>query len=212
MKKWFIATLVLASIMATSAPTHAQGTIYLSGLDLPTAGNLPVGNDAWIATYFGTGSAPLGYALNSIQLSIGGVSGNPSGFKVMIWDFRSAQPIITLTGPEPSASGMFTYGASDFPLARLTTYWFVVTSTAPVTDGSYRWNYSTADPIGSERWLGGNYQTSPDGVQWTRIVTPAGTPQFAVNATVIPEPSSLALSCCGGLLLAACLLRRGIAA
>jgi hypothetical protein len=58
MKKRFLATLVLAGILVTAVPAPAQGTMYLSGIDLPTAGSFPVGSDAYIAAWFQTGSAP----------------------------------------------------------------------------------------------------------------------------------------------------------
>lgn len=189
--------LALRGFLMSSA--HAQGTIYLSGLNQPTSGSLAVGNDAWAATWFQTGSAPGGYVLNSIHLSLDQASGNPSGFRVMIWDFPSAQPVVTLAGPDPSGGGEFAYAATGVTLAPLKTYWFVVTAATPVVVGAYGWNYSPADPVGVERWLGGGvYMTSMNGVQWTRY--PGQSPQFAVHATPIPEPGMLALGLCGGTL------------
>lgn len=186
---------------------QAQGTTYLSGFGQPATGSLPVGNDAWIATYFGTGSSPGGYLLNSIQLSMDVASGNPSGFRVMIWDFPSAQPVLTLAGPDPAGGGVFAYDGRAFTLAPLKTYWFVVTATTSVASGSYGWNYSPVDPLGVERWVGGGvYLTSENGVQWTRY--PGQTPQFAVNATPIPEPGMLALLVLGGALLIGARVRR----
>lgn len=62
--------------------------------------------------------------------------------------------------------------------------------------------------FGNGGWSGGgSYQTSSDGQQWSRLNN-LGTLQFAVNATVIPEPSALALFGLSGSLLATGLIRR----
>ena len=68
---------------------RAQETTYVSNLDRLIIGSLPVASDAWISTYFLTGNSPAGYKLNSIQLSLDNATGDPQGFAVMLWDFRT---------------------------------------------------------------------------------------------------------------------------
>lgn len=205
--KLIFTSLFLAAVLSVNVGVHAQGTVtYLSGLSEPTAGSLPVGSDAWIATWFQTGQEPLGYRLESIQLLMDQPVGNPSGFTIMLWDFRAAQPITTLAGPDPSAPGTFTYHASSFSLAPSTVYWFVVTAQAPVATGAYQWSYSNVNSVQQNRWRTGGYQTSTDGLVWSRDA--GGTFQFAINATAIPEPSALALVLCGGALWLAARGRR----
>lgn len=205
--KLIFTSLFLVAVLSVNVGVHAQGTVtYLSGLSEPTTGSLPVGSDAWIATWFQTGAAPLGYRLESIQLLMDQPVGNPSGFAIMLWDFRAAQPITTLAGPDPSAPGTFTYHASCFSLAPSTVYWFVVTAQAPVATGAYQWSYSNVNSVQQNRWRTGGYQTSTDGLVWSRDA--GGTFQFAINATAIPEPSALALVLCGGALWLAARGRR----
>ena len=86
-------------------------------LDRLIIGSLPVASDAWISTYFLTGNSPAGYKLNSIQLSLDNATGDPQGFAVMLWDFRTRQSLANLTGNDPLASGVRTYTASDLPQA-----------------------------------------------------------------------------------------------
>jgi hypothetical protein len=64
--KLIFTSLFLVAVLSVNVGVHAQGTVtYLSGLSEPTTGSLPVGSDAWIATWFQTGAAPLGYRLES---------------------------------------------------------------------------------------------------------------------------------------------------
>ena len=99
-------------------------------LDRLIIGSLPVASDAWISTYFLTGNSPAGYKLNSIQLSLDNATGDPQGFAVMLWDFRTRQSLANLTGNDPLASGVRTYTASDFALLPSTVYWFAVRSSS----------------------------------------------------------------------------------
>ena len=187
----------------------AQGTTFLSNLDTPTIGNLPVASDAWLSTWFQTGPSPAGYTLNSIQLSLGNATGNPIGIEVMIWDFRNRQSLANLSGSDPFTAGLYTYTASDLSLLPSTVYWFAVKSSTTAATGSFQWNYSAPGGfiLGSDLWNGGSYQTSSDGVVWDRGNS-VGKLQFAVNATAIPEPSSFALLGMGGSFLFTRLARK----
>lgn len=184
----------------------AQGEItYLSNLGQPSTGSNPVGSDSWIASEVITGNNSGGYLLDSIQLEMADASGNPSGFTIMIYnsaadfDFHPGNSLGTLNGSlNPASAGTYTYIApSDFLLSPSTDYFIVLTSATPVTqfehpiNGAYEWNFIGANlynPSGG--WRAGGVWKSSDGLSWA---INSGAPQFAINATPIPEPSSLAL-------------------
>jgi len=112
MKQVSTAILFVMVGLCSCMTTHGQGT-FVSNLDRPTTGNFSVAADAWLATWFRTGTASGGYLLDSLQLSMAPASGTPQGFTVMFWDFRLDQSIATLTGPTPLTGGIFTYTASS---------------------------------------------------------------------------------------------------
>lgn len=199
----------LMLLRSLSSTLQAQGTMYVSNLGSPTAGNLPVASEAWLSTWFQTGPSPAGYSLNSIELSMGSATGNASGLSVMLWDFQQQQSIAHLSGSDPTTNGIYTYSAANVVLQPSRVYWFAIKGDTPTAVGEFHLNYS---PIvgfipGVEGWNGGGaYQTSMDGQEWSRLNN-VGTLQFAVYATAIPEPSSVALSLCG-LLAALCIRSR----
>lgn len=178
---------------------HAQGTTYFSSMGTPSQGSLLVGSNSWGAAWFQTGNFSGGYSLNSIQLLMGNPVGSPSDFSVRLWDFQTQQPILTLTGASPTTAGVHTYNASSFLMSPSQVYWFVVTSQTSVGTGAFNWSYSSQHALGNP-WLGGGYNVSSDGLNWTRD---GGREfQFAVNATQVSEPSSLSLWLSGGILAA----------
>lgn len=209
MKTTTITVILLCVVeLLTMKTAQAQGTIFVSSLGQPTAGSMSVANDTWVAASFQTGPSPGGYALNAIQLLMSQASGIPNGFTVMLYSFAGTPPhsLAALNGSDPATSGVFTYSGASFSLAPLSTYWFAVTATTPVATGSYRWSFSDAGDISSNGWkIWGSYQTSADGIHWTRDFK---TFQFAVNATAVPEPSSLALWFSGGIIAAIRFIRR----
>jgi hypothetical protein len=198
----------------TSQIIQAQGTTYLSNLSQPSAGSLSVGSDSWLAFSFATGSNTSGYTLNSLQLGMADASGNPSGFMVMLYsaigqfDRLPQSSIGTPNGSlNPASSGIYTYEpASSMTLSPNTVYFIVLTSGTTVADGAYNWNYSGSlyGPSGGWRApFGGftddNFQSS-DGLNWN-VLALVGFPQFAINATPIPEPSVGIFLSLGGILL-----------
>lgn len=169
---------------------QAQGTTYFSGMGIASQGNYSIGSNSWGAAWFQTGNSPGGYSLNSISLLMGNSVGSPSGFSVRLWNFQTQQPVLTLTGSNPTTSGIYTFTAPSFAMGLSQVYWFVVTSQTSIATGAYNWLYSNQLALGNA-WQGGGYNVSSDGVNWTRD---GGREfQFAVNATAVPEPTALAL-------------------
>lgn len=210
-----IGSAIFALQFLAPSETCAQGTMFLSNLGEPSAGAVAVGADSWLADPFHTGNNNGGYRLDSIQLLMSDPVGNPNGFSVSIYDDanRIEGPgnfIGSLSGVAPTSAGIFTYIASNITLGPLNRYWLVITSGTPVANGSFSWNLASTsgfESSGSWKMRPYYYDSSADGLIW---ISNGHTPlQFALNATLIPEPSSLVLLCCGGLFLVACLLRPG---
>jgi hypothetical protein len=189
-----ISVLGITGALVAATNASAQGAVHSSNLQHPTIGSLSVGSDAWFAVWFETGSVPGGYVLDSIELSMDAPSGSPSGFGVMLWDFAQDRSIAELSGPDPLTGGVFGYASSGFVLSPSTVYWVAVTSATAVADGAFNWNYKSSGFVYTNGWtLGGVYNSSTDGLEWSRTQT-VGSFQFAANATPIPEPSVLALA------------------
>jgi hypothetical protein len=194
---------------------QAQGTTYLSNLGQPSASSNPLGSDSWMATGFMTGTNAAGYALDSTQLLMLDAAGLPAGFTVSVYsaigqdDFTPLSSLGTLDGSlNPITAGVYTYNpSSTLTLSPITVYFIVATAGTPVATGGYEWSNTgtfpiTYNPVGGwEAPVGfthsANYQSS-DGISWSLR---AGFPQFAVNATPIPEPGLLSLLGLGALSL-----------
>lgn len=208
-------SLVVSGLLLLLPPTApAQGTIYVSNLGAASAGSLAVGSDSWRAGWFRAGTNSDGYTLNSVQLALTGASGTPAGFRVMIYDshFIVLLPrtnIANLAGSlDPVSSGVYTYTASSsVTLLPNMGYFIVITSDNSVSSGSFNWSYgNTPTVLRSDGWgIGAGAFYSNNGLSW---MGSGNYLQFAVNATVIPEPSSWALAGVGALLFAAS-YRRG---
>jgi PEP-CTERM motif len=194
------AMLKLISLVELLTPLVAagQGTLYVSNLGEAPDGSVSVGSDSWYAEMFGTGANSGGYSLNSIQLLMAPSSGNPNGFTVSLYSYDSFFPGIelgSLTGSDPAAGGLFTYGASSITLLPSTSYFVVVTATTPAASGAYSWSLaSTFNDYSSGGWFldSAALWHSDDGATWTAA---RGLPvQVAVYATPVPEPSTLPLA------------------
>jgi hypothetical protein len=185
---------------------QAQGTTYLSNLDQSSSGTLAVGSDSWLAAPFGTGFNAGGYVLDSAQLSLTDASGSPSGFAVMIYAAGISGPLpvsylATLHGSlDPVAAGVYTFTpASTLTLRPGVFYDVVLTAETPVAVGAYEWSFATTSAYNpTDYWLvGGPVLTSGNGSSpWN--VSGATCAQFAINATDVPEPSTLGLLALGG--------------
>ena len=186
---------LLASALALVLPQRmpAHGTIYLSNLSQPSRGREAVASDSWFAGIIRTGTNSDGYGLNSIQLLMDSASGSPSGFDVMLYGANGTLPgngLGNLIGSDPAAGGLFNYTGSGILLSPSTLYVIVLTAASSRAQGSYHWSLADAPTFSSiEGWfLGSGYYSSSDGLSWA--FTRPFPFQFAVDATVVPEPES----------------------
>jgi PEP-CTERM motif len=199
--------------LLTRQIVQAQGTVYLSNLDQPSAGSLAVGSDSWLAAGFQTGNNADGYMLNSVQLAMTDASGNPSGFTVMLYNTAGGSffgypgsSLATLNGSaNPSAAGIFDYTpASSLMLSPGTTYSIVLTAGTPIANGAYEWGWAypstSYNPSGTWGADGGELMSNSGSLfSWSFVAS--YYPQFAITATAIPEPDILGLFALGGLFL-----------
>jgi hypothetical protein len=180
---------------------QAQGTLYLSNLAESSIASGAVGSDSWLAQGFFTGTNSSGYVLDSVQLLMGESSLSPIGFAVSVYSNSGitgfdppGSSLGSLTGPDPTAGGLFTYTAtSGLTLAPSSFFFVVVTAETPVATGAYDWN-SSETTLGQspDRWgLEDVYFSSTDGLNWGYARSHLF--QLGIYATEVPEPSTLAL-------------------
>ena len=214
--------IVFAVWLPAARSVHAQGTTYLSNLGQASAGSLAVGSNSWLAGDFHTGTNDGGYLLNSIQLGMADASGNPSGFTVMLYaqDYSYFGGIVpgsslgTLNGSlNPVTSGIYTYTpASSLTLSPSTLYFIVLTAGTTVANGGYEWSYaSTSSYNPTDNWGGAIAWGSSNGSlgSWRVLGSyPYDYPQYTINATAVPEPSSQILLGLGVLFLFGIFSRR----
>jgi hypothetical protein len=219
MKKIISGIVVLVFGLLAPQIIEAQGTItYLSNLNQPSASSHAVGSDSWQASSFGTGTDASGYTLDSIQLGMKNASGNPSSFTVMLYsaifngaNYSPGSSLESLNGSlNPATGGIYTYTpASNLTLSPSTAYFVVLTAGTVIANGAYEWsvggNYNPSGGWQAPLAVGAVdiYQSS-DGSNWSFI---GGSPQFAINASAVPEPSSEILLGLGGVFLFGILAR-----
>jgi hypothetical protein len=210
MKKLTSSSVIVFTV-ALLAPqiAPAQGAItYLSNLSEPSTGSLAVGSNSWLAEPFFTGNNPSGYSLDSVKLAMTDASGNASGFITMIYALPShpvpapyrGSSVGTLDGSlNPATSGIYTYtNESSLTLLPGTQYFVVLAAGTSIANGAYEWSITNTNTYNSSgSWSIEDYTwTSSDGSSWNSIGF--SFPQFAINATAIPEPSSEILLGLGG--------------
>lgn len=208
MKKYSWLILTLCSPFATSV-SKAQGTLLLSNLGQASSGYGAVASNAWIAESFQTGSHSSGYFLNSIQLLMANTSSNAFGITVSVYEYKNGtlfpgNSLGSLNGNDPVGNGLYNYTASSISLSPLTGYFVVLSSSTPISQGSFNWSFANPGiTTASDRWnMGSYYHTSTDGLNWTRI---AGQYfQLGVYATPVPEPATTSLVAIGVITLGFC--------
>jgi hypothetical protein len=206
---------IIASVFGLLAPQilQAQGTTYLSNLEQSSAGSFAAGSDSWLAVTFETGTNAGGYVINSIQLAMSNASGNPSGFQVMLYrgvggGGTPGTLLGTLNGSlDPVTAGIYTYTpAATITLPISGPYDIVLTAGTAVGNGAYEWSaagMNSYNPSGGWSSLGAvaGVWTSSNGALFPWIHNGSAFPQFAINATAVPEPSTLGLLVVGGFFL-----------
>ena len=207
--KLLICILFLVGLLH-SISAKAQGTTFFSNLG-PVGNVTDVASDCWRAASFVTGTDTGGYQLNSIQLKMSSSVGSPSGFAVRLYSASGVLPGETLgdlVGLSPQTGGVYTYGTSSLSLSPATKYFIVLTSETTLASGSFQWSVGISSEFSaSNGWFtDGSYLQSPNGLNWSGY---RPNPfQFAIDATAVPEPSTLALFCFSSLTVGALLFRR----
>jgi hypothetical protein len=200
---------IIASVFGLLAPQilQAQGTTYLSNLEQSSAGSFAAGSDSWLAATFETGTNAGGYVINSIQLAMSNASGNPSGFQVMLYRGGGTPGTLlgTLNGSlDPVTAGIYTYTpAATLTLPISGPYDIVLTAGTAVGNGAYEWSgagMNSYNPSGGWSSLGvvAGFWTSSNGSLLSWIHNGSAFPQFAIDATAVPEPSTTALAALSG--------------
>jgi hypothetical protein len=197
-----ILPILSASCLFWLLITPTQGTLVVSNIEAPAAGNEAIGSDSWIAQDFffrAIGAINL-YRLDSVELRMDPVSGFPGNLAVSLYSAPAgviAAPqnfLGHLDGPEdPTTSGVYTYTASSIELAVGTRYLVVVAGSTPIAEGAYMWS-ATDVAAGNVNWVIPElfYSTS-DGLTWEQHIQ-EGALKMAIHATVVPEPSTLCLA------------------
>jgi hypothetical protein len=173
----------------------AQGTTFLSNVADTPIGNRSIGSDSWWGQAFITGTNSLGYDLNSIDLLMNAPAGNPIEFRLSLELGFIHTPLGILPGSEPTTAGLFSFSGVGVHLQPKTSYFLVATATSTTNDGAFKWSYAS-QPTPVNDWIMNSRYHSFDGVHWL-IEDRSTSFQFAINATTIPEPSSLILGLSG---------------
>lgn len=191
--------ILAALLMAISCLTAAADTLIYNTNGPPAPINIP---HIWVSNHV---AAPFTTGTNagtvdSVTLMTR-TFGNPTGSLAMAIYSGDLGTNLSLVGqlsdsPVPAGTNFVSFTAvSPIPLAPNTRYWAIASSTASDSTNSYGWlwNVSTAyiSPVG---WHGFPLTgESSDLVHWTTFSLELGFPNtgpiFAIQGTVIPEPS-----------------------
>jgi hypothetical protein len=211
MKKMIVCSVVVFLVtLLTPQIVVSQGTTYLSNLGQNSTNSNVVGSDSWLAESFLTGNNVGGYLLNSVQLAMTNASGNPNGFALLLYssmrpnEYFPSNNLGALNGSaNPATADIFTYTTvSNMTLLPGTVYFLVVTAGTTVANGAYEWSLASLNYNPSGGWrapagvAGQDTYSSINGLNWTRTFI---DPQFAINASAIPEPGVLSLLALGSL-------------
>jgi hypothetical protein len=178
--------------------TSAQGRVtFLDNTGQTVAGNNGVGlggAGSRIDVQFQTGTNAGGYTLNSISFLMANANNNTGAAQIGVLadEYGASLFLPFIASPGPTNAGLYTYLVPSVTLAANTDYWLMFNNKGI---GPFQWSYaSTTAAATVDGWsITGN--TGPVGT------TPVGIPMFAINATAVPEPSSVALLVIGTLVV-----------
>ena len=178
-------------------------------MDVPAGGGFPEGRiGIWAYNSFSTGALPM--SLDRVTLSMASGLAGSTGFSLDLMSDAGGVPgasLIALAGNSaPVSSGLYDYApAGSFTLQAATTYWLharIVPEGSPTATDLRSFGISATSDI-SEAGLPGwsiADQSRRDEVTLDSFGPSPGIPlQFAVNATLVPEPGTavLAIFACG---------------
>jgi hypothetical protein len=191
----FSGTLRAETVISNLMPSSGSG-IGIGALNPPSTTNTMQGEG------FRTGSDPLGYRLNSVTLHLGGATGNPGDFVLELYEgylFGTNGPIgefVVTSNPTVAGLYYFDFADDDLILAPATRY--MIVASAPDATGrtvsQYGWRQANFPTVTSgPGWLiiGPTFSNN-GGANWTSVRSEPF--QFAIDATAIPEPTSILLA------------------
>lgn len=194
--------------LGTASSVCAQGLGYWSSLTSPSLNEtVAVTRGASYAEWFTTGAPETGYyVLDSVQVKLASGS-DPEALRISVHRpgsiyYLPGANVGVLGGPASVVDNVATYPSGTISLQPFHAYFLVLAlrDNSNVASVELTRAASLFDAANNSRWtlVGGAH--SNNGVDWAR----GGVPfNLAINATLIPEPSPLALCGLGGLLLLA---------
>lgn len=146
----------------------------------------------WLAQSFTTGTSPTGYLFNQSALTINSAGPSAPAFTVKLYSDSSSAPGTALSLLTTTDNATYK-PASAIPLARLTTYWLVLSSVGgnPSNYNYVPGTFSAGSP--SDGWSIPTHMftSSNSGGSWADSI--GAYTLFSVLATSAPEPSSYLL-------------------
>jgi len=192
-----IALLVSSPERSTSAPVISPVPV-VSNLGAADVGFIQVANDLWWGLEVTTDTSP--YLLNSVTLLMGNAFANHGTFSVNIYNAGASSPGDLLPnghlqGANPAIAGFYTYRPIA-PLALMaTTSYYLVVGVEPFGLGSgigqFHWELAN-DPASGAWQVSNSLDLDQPLFGWSGNHT-GGSPIFAIDASPVPEPSTLAL-------------------
>lgn len=198
---------VCASVFFKQQTGNAQSSVtYLNNTGQPITGTADIDSNLYLTAQFLTGTNAGGYIINSVQFLFADASGSPNLTSYLRCDLCSSiydlpQSVLDTFVPNdnPTTAGLHTFERlqpldSPVNLAAATDYWLLFIPSGNSSVGEYRYSLTdSANSVANDGW-------SITGNVWNGQV---GLPMFTINATAIPEPSSVSL-CFSMVLTAAC--------
>jgi hypothetical protein len=187
----FFCLIELVQPQLASAQTP---TTFLNNTGQPITGTGSFGV-TYTGAQFLTGTNPGGYVLNGLQLLFANADGNPNTpyITCLLLSDDHNTPAVHLNsfvlGDNPTAAGLHTFTTLQPPfdlttLGANTDYWLYFLSSGGSSLGEYNFSFTdSANSVSSDGWrITGNI-----------LYGQVGIPMFTINATPIPEPSTVSL-------------------